>query len=62
MNARINSHNWQGKVQTRRESCPKCGKRGLGPIKSHQICVLVGRPAVSLVGQQCRYCRHWQSC
>lgn len=41
--------NWRGLVQPKRGRCPKCGKKGLGPLKSHAS---VPRPY-----RECRYCR-----
>jgi hypothetical protein len=49
------ANNWRGRVQPTRDVCPKCGKRGLGPIKARALNTL----GMTLVGQHCRYCRHW---
>ncbi len=38
---------WRGLIQPKREQCPACSKRGLGPIK----CAKGGQPH-----QHCRYC------
>jgi len=40
---------WRGRLQPKRDMCPRCRKRGLGPLKH---IVAVG------IGQSCRYCLH----
>lgn len=54
------TNTWRGRVQPKRDPCPKCGKRGLGPVKAHDIRI-IDKPGgcTMLVGQHCRYCLHW---
>lgn len=43
-------NDWQGRLQPKRETCPECGKKGLGPIKMLQ------GPYGMVPGKECRYC------
>lgn len=56
------TNDWRGKVQPKRDRCPKCGKRGLGKIKSSEPIEQGSRRLVlEYPYQECRYCGHIQT-
>lgn len=50
------TNNWRGRVQPQRGKCPRCSKKGLGPIKILSPSLASIREA--LIGRKCRYCNH----